>query len=283
MQNSAQSSHMPDFSSEEVIPDLHVEVPIESQDLAAIAAVRERSSNAPDPKKKSKLALAVARNRLWKPGRVLRVKFLDAGVAQVQIDAIMDAASEWTNYANLQFVVSSDDDAEVRITFLPQFICRSQIGTNALAIKPGQSTMTLGLFNGLELRPDYRRYVLHEFGHAIGCVHEHQTPAAGIKWNLPVVYSYYKQLCGWDVAQVNYNVVNVYAQASTNHDPERDQAPGSDPIGTSYTPFDSNSIMVYPILKSHTLDGYEVQWGYELSPRDKQFIASIYPKEESHG
>jgi hypothetical protein len=29
----------------------------------------------------------------------------------------------------------------------------------------------------------FRRTVLHEFGHALGLVHEHATPAGGIKWN----------------------------------------------------------------------------------------------------
>ena len=30
---------------------------------------------------------------------------------------------------------------------------------------------------------EYSRVVLHEFGHALGCIHEHQAPAGGILWD----------------------------------------------------------------------------------------------------
>ncbi|MFN8464008.1 MAG: hypothetical protein U0X20_00595 [Caldilineaceae bacterium] len=288
MQTSAQDAQdptVPDFDSEEFIPDLFVDVPAAKQNQAALAAVRERSSNAPNPKDKGKLALAVARNRLWRPGRVLRVRFMDPAATPEQIKLVMDAAHEWTKYANLSFGISSDPDAEIRITFTPQNIFWSHIGTNALVIDHDKPTMTLGLFNRGTPRADYRRYVLHEFGHAIGCIHEHQTPAAGIKWNLPVVYSYYQNLCHWTQADVNNNVLNIYAQASSNHEYARDEAPrlaGADPIAASYTPFDGQSIMVYAIPKNHTTDGFEVKWGAELSPRDKQFIATVYPQEGKH-
>ena len=34
------------------------------------------------------------------------------------------------------------------------------------------------------------RVVTHEFGHALGCIHEHQNPP-GLIWNKRVVYEYY--------------------------------------------------------------------------------------------
>jgi hypothetical protein len=272
----------------EAIPDLHVDVPVALQNKAALAAVRERASNAPDPKAKGKVALAWAQNRLWRTGRTLRVRFLDADATPAQIKVVMDAANEWTKYANLKFEVSSAPEAEIRITFRPSRIFWSHVGTNALVIQNDRPTMTLGLFENGQPRSDYRRYVLHEFGHAIGCVHEHQTPIAGIKWNLPVVYRYYKELCNWTEADVNNNVINVYAQASTNHDYPRDKAPANipvlDPIRADQSPsFDGASIMIYTILKEHTLDGFSVAWGYELSEDDKKFIAAMYPQEASHG
>jgi serralysin len=286
MQDLTQDTHnasMPDFSQEEVVPDLHVDVPPGKQTQASIAALKERADNAPDPKAKGKLALAVARNRLWRTGRVLRVRFVDASATPMQIKLVMDAANEWTRYANLKFEVSSNKDAEIRITFQPQYICWSHIGTNALVIDYDAPTMTLGLFEGAKPRQDYRRYVLHEFGHAIGCIHEHQTPVAGIKWNLPVVYAYYERLCGWTEADVNHNVINVCAQASSNHPDERDKTPrGNDQPEAIYTPFDGQSIMVYAVPKTHTIDGFEVKWGFDLSQRDKEFIAAMYPQDAGH-
>ncbi len=40
---------------------------------------------------------------------------------------------------------------------------------------------------------EYRRVVLHEFGHALGGIHEHQSPASGvIPWDKPKVYEIIK-------------------------------------------------------------------------------------------
>lgn len=36
---------------------------------------------------------------------------------------------------------------------------------------------------------DLRQVILHEFGHALGCVHEHQSPLQDIVWNKEQVYT----------------------------------------------------------------------------------------------
>ena len=80
-------------------------------------------------------------------------------------------------------------------------------------------------------------------------------------------------------------MLNIYAQATSNHEYARDEAPplvGAKPIEAGYTPFDGQSIMVYAIPKNHTTDGFEVKWGFDLSLRDKQFIAAVYPQEVKH-
>jgi hypothetical protein len=35
-----------------------------------------------------------------------------------------------------------------------------------------------------------KRQVLHEFGHALGCVHKHCSPGADIHWNPEEVFFY---------------------------------------------------------------------------------------------
>ena len=243
-----------------IVVDLNMVLPVELEQAAAMRAVEERASNAPQGG--GAYELAVARAKLWRPGRVLRVRFLD-GSASVQQMAL-EAAQEWTQYANLTLVASDDFDAELRVSFDPAAGCWSFVGTDALLRPTDMATINLGILGRPTAPSDWRKYVLHEFGHAIGCVHEHQTPIAGIKWNRPVVYDYYWEHYRWPKSKVDLNVFFVMDAASTNHSAN----------------FDPDSIMVYPIPREHTLDGYAVEWRSELSPMDKIFIAEVYPHQE---
>ena len=46
---------------------------------------------------------------------------------------------------------------------------------------------------------------------------------------------------------------------------------------TSYTKLDGSSIMMYPIPKAFTTDGYQVGLNSELSAKDREFIGNMYP------
>ncbi len=108
---------------------------------------------------------------------------------------------------------------------------------------------------------EYRRVVLHEFGHALGMIHEHQNPSGAIPWNREVVYSYYGGPPNyWSRQQTDRNLFLKYDREKTN-----------------YTDFDRESIMLYPIQQRFTHGDFEVGWNSELSERDKTFIASQYP------
>jgi hypothetical protein len=60
--------------------------------------------------------------------------------------------------------------------------------------------------------------VLHEFGHALGLVHEHQHPAGGIQWNRPQVL---RDLSGppnnWPLDVIEQNVFKPFEEGLTNH------------------------------------------------------------------
>jgi len=45
-------------------------------------------------------------------------------------------------------------------------------------------TMNFGWLNEDSDEDEYSRVVLHEFGHSLSCIHEHQHPANGIPWIL---------------------------------------------------------------------------------------------------
>jgi len=120
--------------------------------------------------------------------------------------------------------------------------------------------MQLGGFTSAEDDVQLRRTVLHEFGHAIGCIHEQASPAASIPWDEPKVCDFYRQWQGWDETTIYLNVLQRYSAE-----------------GTRYSNYDPASIMQYPVPAHLTRDGYEVGWNNELSDGAKSFIARMYP------
>jgi hypothetical protein len=240
---------------------------------AMTLAINERSDNlpimpmpgggmamAPAP-----LSLALLTRTLWKPGRVLRVRFLDG--EPVVKNKVEQYAHQWEQYANIQFAFGDDPDAEIRISFSHDPGSWSYLGVDALTIPKNQPTMNYGWLRANTPNEEYSRVVIHEFGHALGCIHEHQNPVANIPWNKPAVYRYYAgPPNNWSQAQVDLNLFNRYSQ---------DQ--------TQFSAFDRQSIMLYPIPKEFTDGVYEVGWNTILSDADKTFIAAVYPKQVKSG
>lgn len=208
----------------------------------------------------SKTRAAALRKKLWETGRTLRIRFLDGDSSLHR--KVETFAQEWTHYANIKFLFGSDPAAEVRIAFT-QPGSWSLIGKDAIAaqVLKHQPTMNFGWLTRATPNDEVRRVVLHEFGHALGLIHEHQNPATTVPWNREAVYAYYgKAPNHWTKEQVDVNIFQVYDQALTQ-----------------FTKFDPHSIMLYPIPTALTTGGYEVAWNSDLSPTDKQFIAQCYP------
>jgi hypothetical protein len=234
---------------------------------ASQRAIEENPANAPAIPRGSippgldgppPLALAALTGKLWKPGRVLKVRFLD-GDANVQ-KRLQPFALEWEQYANLKFAFGNDLNAEIRISF-SQAGSWSYIGTDALSIARNQPTMNFGWLNKSTPLDEYSRVVIHEFGHAIACIHEHQNPATNIPWDKPAVYKYYQgPPNNWTKAQVDTNLFTRYSADITQ-----------------FSEFDKNSIMLYPIPEEFTIGDFVVGWNKQLSDMDKRFIGSLYP------
>jgi hypothetical protein len=190
--------------------------------------------------------------KYWQRGQTLKIKFL-GGTAQ-QHDFVRATAEKWLQYANLRFEWVTGGETHIRIAFDARDGAWSYLGTDCLEIPVDQPTMNLGWVD--------ESVVLHEFGHALGLGHEHQNPQGGIKWNEQAVV---KDLSGypnyWDYATIKHNVLDRY-----DHD---------EVVGTTVDP---DSIMMYPIPNAWTLDTFQADFNETLSPVDKMFIATVYPK-----
>jgi len=194
---------------------------------------------------------------IWTPGMTVRVRFIDGNAASRTF--VMEVAQEWIDGLKLGLATSSDTDAEVRVTFSGHGVW-SKVGKSAQSVPYAEPTMGLaGLLqtNEVGLR---RAYVLHEFGHALGALHEHQRPDAPLTWKRDVVYAHYLQSYGWSHTQVDEQVILPFQHQSVASSPQ----------------FDRMSVMMYPVQKDFTNEQFVQPWNSQLTSWDRSVMASLY-------
>ncbi len=205
--------------------------------------------------------LALLRAKRWPAHqRVLHIRFLDGD--PVLHTRVQECATLWTTYANVRFVFDNAPDAVIRISFTPG-ASWSYIGTDARdpLLRADEPTMNFGWLTPTTPADELARVVLHEFGHALGLIHEHQSPSASIPWNREAVYAYFAGPPNyWSRDEVDRNIFRRYSRLETNA--------GS---------FDPDSIMLYPIPPEFTDGRLVVGWNRTLSAGDRATIAAFYP------
>ena len=219
-----------------------------------------QQTNSKGPRNISGEELAALRGYLWQPGSTLKVAFVD-GDPKVQAK-IAQVAMEWTKYANIHFAFDGADPqlADIRISFDPNTGSWSYIGRAALSHR-GVPTMNYGWLKAGTKQEEYNRVVLHEFGHALGMIHEHQSPNVDIQWNTQAVYNYYWKTNHWTQKDVDQQIFYRYPADSMDA-----------------TDADRTSIMMYAFEKSLTQNGFETGWNRQLSETDQKKISQLYPK-----
>lgn len=203
---------------------------------------------------------AVLKDYRWDAGASISIRFLEGDSSLQQ--RVCDVANTWTTVANLNFDFTNDGPTDVRIAFKQGNGSWSYIGTMCRQIPEPQPTMNFGWLTPDSSDDEVRRVVLHEFGHMVGLIHEHQNPKHGIQWNKPAVI---QDLSGppnnWDAATIDNNMFKFYAESTV--------------IATDVDP---KSIMMYPIPASWTLDGFSAGLNSDLTDTDKSLIGSVYPQ-----
>jgi hypothetical protein len=209
--------------------------------------------------------LALITFKQWPVGSTLKCRFL--GGSEAQQDKAIKMANEWMDYANINIAFVDTQDAAVRIAFIPGQGSWSAIGVDALdtsasGFPKDQPTMNFGWLDETTDDTEWRRVVVHEFGHALGCIHEHQQPNEQLDWDTEAVYTYFsKPPNSWDKDTIDHNILEKYSAE-----------------GISATLFDPNSIMLYMFPPELFLDHKGTNNNTDLSDMDKSFIQQMYPK-----
>lgn len=199
-------------------------------------------------------------DKIWPNGKTVYVWFMDGD--EWLHKEVMRHASEWSKYANVKFKEADTAlGSDIRVTFNCSGAW-SYIGRDAESISKNAPTMCLGVIPAYSKMDDRKAIVMHEFGHALGMIHEHQSPSSSVQFDAKAVLEYYREHYGWDENTIKYNLLEKQEGA------------------TAYSMFDKDSIMVYEIPDSVTVDGKGVGKTAQLSETDKKVIGKMYPFED---
>ncbi|KAF7791671.1 hypothetical protein EIP86_002694 [Pleurotus ostreatoroseus] len=225
-----------------------------------------------------RLHMAVESDSLWPVGAIITVGFMSgrwAGTPKLR-QKVEEYARQWMQYANIKFIFVQGSDADVRVAFnTKDGGSWSFVGRACLSRPKNEQTVNFGWFNDNTPEDEFSRTILHEFGHVLGCIHEHSMPLSPFQWNRRLVIAYYEQqqLQGWlkkkfTVAEARQKV-REWVENNIFQKYSRQQ--------TQFTRFDPESIMLYPFQAWMTTNNQSSGWNRVLSVVDKSFIAALYP------
>lgn len=235
---------------------------------ASIQENRENAPPMPAPQRRrfgaSSMAapakMALEAGKKWAKGKTLGVCFMDG--SPTQRARVKAQALKWCEHANIKLNFNaSKTKAHIRISFKADDGSWSYIGTDCLGIPKREPTMNFGWLKDNTSDAEYERVVVHEFGHALGAIHEHQNPKGGIQWNLPVVYKVFGgPPNNWSKEDIEVNVVGKYSVDQLNA-----------------SKYDPDSIMLYQFEGALIKGGKPTKFNTKLSSGDKRFIKKQYP------
>jgi hypothetical protein len=234
-----------------------------------------------------------AAGRRWEQGRVLKVCFF--GGNEVVAALVRESASEWNKYSGVRLdfgpmggwyncLDPRIGHSQVRIGFYGEGYW-SAIGTDSeMRFDPQSPTMNFEGFNRLYSSPrliagqtpqtvpaNHISTIKHEFGHALGLLHEHQNPKLGcrneIRFTGPGnIYEFYGASPNfWPPDRVDRNIGFIEV---TDPDYVSGEA-------------DPKSIMMYAFPQQVLLQGRNSPCfagaNHAISVKDQRIVAKLYP------
>lgn len=240
----------------------------------------------------SKLQQLFDGERRWETGRVLRVCMFGGNKSIATL--IKGVAEEWNNYSSVKLDFGTSPGGynclnrqagffQIRIGFNGKGYWSAVGRDSEFLLDPLAPSMNLEGFNRKYSEGKYspvdvigmadayhKATIRHEFGHALGLLHEHQNTNLNcyeeIKWSgSDNVYDYFRGYPNnWEPEQVDRNLGFI-----GQTDPDFVAGEG-----------DMHSIMFYPlpskIFKNPASKCANVK-NYEISELDKKIVAAIYP------
>lgn len=246
---------------DDLLPNRAMRDAFREQVRAAMAAGPDAALSADDA---HVARLAVVISKKWQQGQVINCRFLDG--TPTQRKRVEAKAHEWEKYANIKLKFITAGPAEIRISFAADPGSWSAVGTDALISQYfplHQPTMNYGWLKDGTDDEEYSRVVIHEFGHALGAIHEHQSPKFTRKWNKAAVYAYFSGPPNyWSKGDIDFNVLQKYS-----------------PQGIKATQFDPASIMLYHFDAALFADGKgPTNENTKPSALDISLMKQMYPK-----
>ena len=249
-----------------------------------------------------KLKAAFTQSVLWPSPRTITVGFLSYNTAVSLNTSSWAWKRAWVAYVITQYFApfvnvtfqfelepTYGPNCDIRISFDPSAGCYSRLGTDALQNWGGlNETVNFGwmdaplftsfTYNGVQYTtpasfsqggyPGQGTTIIHEFGHVMGMVHEHNTPfGLSFQWNTAAVYQYFQgPPNNWTKADVDQNVLFLYSQ-----------------VGMNGSQFDSYSMMKFSFPGALLLNPTAKQISdaqrvnFEMSNCDKIWLSYNYP------
>ncbi len=205
--------------------------------------------------------------QLWEIGQTIKVGF-DQTVSAEYFDLIESIASTYEHYANINLEFTFDDEVHILIgtdyldspwSFVGRRYQRSIFDSKTMNLPIESLYKAIKIFDDSDRAyREFKRIVLHEFGHALGLRHEHQNPLADICWD--------------EEAMNNYCTANGIGCSN--------YLPLENTEGLKYSVYDRYSIMHYQIGVEPTFCDYKSPYTYNLSTLDKRWINIMYPFSE---
>ena len=216
------------------------------------------------PVSKTSQGLTGASGKMWPTGSTISVGFIGGTGTSVSFNDIKKYAQEWEKYANIKFYFIEDVyKAQIRVGFQDDGTFWSYLGWDAnenpvsQAQRPFHTTMNFGWKNASPPgNSEIRSMVLHEFGHALGFIHESNPPAGGIPWDKDKLNSLLGSIS---------NGASPTVLVETNH------------FHSNTSNYDPSSIMRYFYPATLTTDGSSSILNTDFSATDKAMAAQFYP------